>query len=90
MAAQRWHRARGADGPRRRYRSVAERALGARLVHAREDMSRFVSLDFLNRQLVWRELSDLLLFVLPLVNGLKLRCAACSAPACAAGMPYDG
>ena len=55
---------------------MSERALGARLVHARGDMSRVVSLDFLNRQLVWHELSELLLFVLPLVNGVKLRCVA--------------
>jgi len=39
-------------------------------------MSRVVSLDFLNRQLLWREFSDLLLFVLPLLSSLKLRFAA--------------
>ena len=57
----------------RRYRSVAERMLGAELSHSRDDMSRILSLDFLNRQLVWRELSDLLLFVLPLLRSLKDR-----------------
>ena len=56
-----------------RYRSVAERALGAQLSHSRDDMSRILSLDFLNRQLVWRELSDLLLFVLPLLHSLRDR-----------------
>ena len=56
-----------------RYRSVAERMLGAQLSHSRDDMSRILSLDFLNRQLVWRELSDLLLFVLPLLHSLKDR-----------------
>jgi peroxin-2 len=56
-----------------RYRSVTERMLGAQLSHSRDDMSRILSLDFLNRQLVWRELSDLLLFVLPLLHSLRNR-----------------
>ena len=56
-----------------RYRSVAERVFGAQLSHSRDDMSRILSLDFLNRRLVWRELSDLLLFVLPLLHSLKDR-----------------
>ena len=56
-----------------RYRSVAERVLGAQLSHSRDDMSRILSLDFLNRQLVWRELSELLLVVLPLLHSLRDR-----------------
>ena len=63
-----------------RYRSVAERMLGAQLAHSRDEMSRILSLVFLNRQLVWRELSDLLLFVLPLLHSLKDR----HEPACGA------
>lgn len=59
--------------PRGRYRSVAERMLAAELVHSRDDVSRILSLDFLNRQLVWRELSDVLLFVLPLLHSLRNR-----------------
>jgi len=35
-----------------------------------------VSYEYLNRQLVWRELSELALFVLPLVSGPSLRRAA--------------
>jgi peroxin-2 len=58
-----------------RYRTIPERLLGQRLVHSQDDVSRVVSLDFMNRQLLWRELSDLLLFILPLLNGLSLRCA---------------
>ena len=57
-----------------RYRNVAERMLAAQLVHSRDDMSRVLSLDFLNRQLVWQELSDLLLFILPLLHSLRNRC----------------
>ena len=56
-----------------RCRNLHERALGLQLVHSRADVSRIVSLDFLNRQLVWRELGDLLLFLLPLVRGTKFR-----------------
>ena len=56
-----------------RYRTVAERLLCAQLVHSRDDMSRVLSLDFLNRQLVWRELSDVLLFTLPLLHSLRNR-----------------
>lgn len=52
---------------------MQERLAGLGLVHARSDMSRVVSLDFLNRQLLWREVSDLLLFVLPLLSSLQLR-----------------
>ena len=65
----------GLTGRYPRFRSVEERLAGLSLVHARDDMSRVVSLDFLNRQLLWREFSDLLLFVLPLLSSLKLRFA---------------
>lgn len=40
-----------------RYRSVVERVLGTRLVYARPAMSRAVSFEFMNRQLVWQEFS---------------------------------
>jgi len=36
-------------------------------------MSRLVSFEYLNRQLVWQELSDFLLFVLPLVNVSRIK-----------------
>lgn len=51
-----------------RYRSVLERSLGARLVYAQPSAARAISYEYLNRQLVWTELSELLLFLLPLVN----------------------
>jgi peroxin-2 len=51
-----------------RYRTVLERVLGARLVYQRPSAPRALSFEYLNRQLVWHELSELLLFVLPLVN----------------------
>eukprot|EP00879_Flechtneria_rotunda_P019026 GHRR01019975.1.p2 GENE.GHRR01019975.1~~GHRR01019975.1.p2 ORF type:complete len:157 (+),score=48.81 GHRR01019975.1:720-1190(+) len=36
-------------------------------------MSRLISFEYLNRQLVWQELSEFLLFLLPLINVAKVR-----------------
>ena len=35
------------------YRTVADRVLGMRLIYASRSLSRNVSFEFLNRQLVW-------------------------------------
>lgn len=51
-----------------RYRSLLERILRARPVYNRELASRSISYEYLNRQLVWAEVSEVLLFLLPLVN----------------------
>ena len=56
-------------------RSVLERLLRARLVYSRAAMARALSFEYLNRQLVWHELSELLLFLLPLVNVGRLKAA---------------
>ncbi|KAI8469203.1 MAG: Pex12 amino terminal region-domain-containing protein [Monoraphidium minutum] len=56
-----------------KYRSLLERALGARLIYARPAMSRMISFEYLNRQLVWQELSEFLLFLLPLINVPRLK-----------------
>lgn len=40
-----------------RYRNLLERLLGARLVYKEPNMSRVISFEYLNRQLVWQELS---------------------------------
>lgn len=37
------------------YRSLLERVLCARLVYVRPDMTRVISYEYLNRQLVWQE-----------------------------------
>ena len=50
-----------------------ERILGARLVYAKGSMARALSFEYLNRQLVWHELSELLLFLLPLLNVARLK-----------------
>jgi len=54
-------------------RSISERVLGARLVLQQACMARALSFEYLNRQLVWQELSELLLFLLPLLNVTHLR-----------------
>jgi peroxin-2 len=56
-----------------RYRSLLERLVGARLVAARPDAPRAVSYEYLNRQLVWAELSELLLSLLPLVDAAAVQ-----------------
>lgn len=56
-----------------KYRSLLERVLSARLVYQRANMARAISFEYLNRQLVWHELSELLLFVLPLINVTRLK-----------------
>ena len=54
-------------------RSVVHRILGAQLVYEKAVMSRALSFEYLNSQLVWHELSELLLFVLPLVDVTRLK-----------------
>lgn len=55
------------------FRSLLERLLGARLVYTKGSMARALSFEYLNRQLVWHELSELLLFLLPLLNVARLK-----------------
>lgn len=56
-----------------KYRNLAERLLQSRLVYKRASMPRALNFEYLNRQLVWHELSELLLFLLPLVNVTRIR-----------------
>ncbi|GLC33108.1 hypothetical protein PLESTB_000369600 [Pleodorina starrii] len=50
------------------YRSLLERLVGARLVWRQAAMSRVISFEYLNRQLVWQELSEALLLMMPLMD----------------------
>jgi peroxin-2 len=54
-------------------RTLTERLLGARLIYKQPNMSRLISFEYLNRQLVWQELSEFLLFLLPLINVAKVK-----------------
>ncbi|KAF5190213.1 Peroxisome biogenesis protein [Thalictrum thalictroides] len=56
-----------------RYRSLIERALRARLVYGSPNMNRAVSFEYMNRQLVWNEFSEMLLLLLPLLNSSSIR-----------------
>jgi peroxin-2 len=47
--------------------------VGARLVYAQPVMTRIISFEYLNRQLVWQEVSEVLLFVLPLLDVARAR-----------------
>ncbi|KMZ56300.1 Peroxisome biogenesis protein 2 [Zostera marina] len=51
-----------------RYRTIIERILKARLVYGSPHMNRSVSFEYMNRQLVWNEFSEMLLVLLPLLN----------------------
>ncbi|EFJ49149.1 hypothetical protein VOLCADRAFT_104358 [Volvox carteri f. nagariensis] len=55
------------------YRSLMERLVGARLVWRQAAMARIISFEYLNRQLVWQELSEALLLLLPLLDINRLR-----------------
>ncbi|KAL2155007.1 hypothetical protein VTH82DRAFT_3683 [Thermothelomyces myriococcoides] len=51
-----------------RYRTLLDRVLRIRLAPPTSQVSREVSFEYLNRQLVWHAFTEFLLFVLPLVG----------------------
>ncbi|KAK4945998.1 peroxisome assembly protein (Peroxin-2) [Elasticomyces elasticus] len=51
-----------------RYRTLTDRLLRLRLVPPSNQVSREVSFEYLNRQLVWHAFTEFLLFLLPLVG----------------------
>ena len=51
-----------------RYRTLLDRILRMRLVPPSHQISREVSFEYLNRQLVWHAFTEFLLFLLPLVG----------------------
>ncbi|WOL00804.1 hypothetical protein Cni_G09517 [Canna indica] len=56
-----------------RYRSIIERVLRARLVYESPNMNRAVSFEYMNRQLVLNEFSEMLLLLLPLLNSSSIK-----------------
>lgn len=56
-----------------RYRTLLDRALGLRLTPTSAAISREVSFEYLNRQLVWHAFTEFLLFLLPLVGVARWR-----------------
>ncbi|KAL6006175.1 peroxisome assembly protein (Peroxin-2), partial [Asimina triloba] len=55
------------------YRNLIERVLRARLVYGSPNMNRAVSFEYMNRQLVWNEFSEMLLLLLPLLNSSLIK-----------------
>lgn len=56
-----------------RYRTLLDRILRMRLAPPTSQVSREVSFEYLNRQLVWHAFTEFLLFVLPLIGISKWR-----------------
>uniref|UniRef100_A0A2C9W244 RING-type E3 ubiquitin transferase (cysteine targeting) n=1 Tax=Manihot esculenta TaxID=3983 RepID=A0A2C9W244_MANES len=56
-----------------RFRNLVERVLRARLVYGNPNMNRAVSFEYMNRQLVWNEFSEMLLLLLPLLNSSSVK-----------------
>ena len=56
-----------------RYRTLLDRILRMRLTPPSNQVSRQVSFEYLNRQLVWHAFTEFLLFVLPLVGVSRWR-----------------
>ncbi|KAJ6963530.1 hypothetical protein NC652_001985 [Populus alba x Populus x berolinensis] len=56
-----------------RFRNLIERVLQARLVYGSPNMNRAVSFEYMNRQLVWNEFSEMLLLLLPLLNSTSIK-----------------
>ncbi|XP_062087523.1 peroxisome biogenesis protein 2 [Humulus lupulus] len=56
-----------------KYRNLIERVLRARLVYGSPNMNRAVSFEYMNRQLVWNEFSEMLLLLLPLLNSSSVK-----------------
>ncbi|KAI6134973.1 Pex12 amino terminal region-domain-containing protein [Pisolithus croceorrhizus] len=56
-----------------RYRSLADRFLRLSLVSARGKVTREVSYEFMNRQMVWHAFTEFLLFLLPLISPRALQ-----------------
>ncbi|KAL4589201.1 hypothetical protein LXL04_002106 [Taraxacum kok-saghyz] len=56
-----------------RYRNLIERLIKARLVYGSPHMNRAVSFEYMNRQLVWNEFSEMLLLLLPLLNSSSMK-----------------
>ncbi|CAN1286106.1 Peroxisome biogenesis protein 2 [Linum perenne] len=56
-----------------RFRNLIERILKARLVYGNPNMNRGVSFEYMNRQLVWNEFSEMLLLLLPLLNSSSFK-----------------
>lgn len=56
-----------------RFRSLMDRVLGISLVFEQTEMSRMISFEFMNRQLVWQTFTEFFVTVIPLLNFSKIK-----------------
>lgn len=56
-----------------RYRTITDRLLRLRLIAQNGQITRMVSMEYLNRQLVWHAFTEFLLFLLPLLGIARWR-----------------
>ncbi|EGG20214.1 RING zinc finger-containing protein [Cavenderia fasciculata] len=56
-----------------KYVTLANRLLGMRLVYAHPSLSRRISFEYMNRQLVWHGFTEFFLFIMPLINIDKIK-----------------
>jgi len=56
-----------------KYVTLANRILCMRLVYAHPSLSRRISFEYMNRQLVWHGFTEFILFIMPLINIDKIK-----------------
>eukprot|EP01132_Coremiostelium_polycephalum_P007403 gene7403-9098_t len=56
-----------------KYVTLVNRLLSMRLVYAHPSLSRRISFEYMNRQLVWHGFTEFFLFIMPLINIDKLK-----------------
>ncbi|KAI8852003.1 Pex12 amino terminal region-domain-containing protein [Chytridium lagenaria] len=56
-----------------KYRSLLERALHMRIVNQQRELSRNLSFDYMNREMVWNAFMEFFAFLMPLINLRRIR-----------------
>ncbi|XP_053198576.1 peroxisome biogenesis factor 2 [Scomber japonicus] len=57
---------------------LAERIVGARAVFSKPNVTRDITYQYMNRELLWHGFAEFLIFLLPLINTRKLKTTVCS------------
>jgi peroxin-2 len=55
-----------------KYRNIIDRVVSMRLVYSRPLMTRNVSFDYMNKELIWNGFAEIILFIFPLINVDKI------------------
>jgi len=56
-----------------KYVSLVTRILRMRLIYHSKSVKRTISFEYMNNQLVWHEFTEFLMFIIPLVNTIRLK-----------------